>query len=169
MITLILGGNKSGKSEFALNLLEKRAKPGLFVATGKAKDLEFRQQINRHRLERAPELEVMEISLDLPQALRQAKIDFSCVLVDSLDYWLFAAREQGSEQDLVRDIVKELEGWDNGDLILVSCEAGLGPLPMSGEVRAYIRALGALNQACAQIAHQVFMVTAGLPLALKKA
>jgi adenosylcobinamide kinase/adenosylcobinamide-phosphate guanylyltransferase len=168
MITLVLGGNKSGKSDFALNLLEKQEKPALFIATGKAKDLEFRHQINDHRISRAPELEVMEVSLDLPQALRQAKADFSCVLVDSLDYWLFAARGQGCEQDLVRDFVNELKEWEGGDLILVSCEAGLGPLPMSGEVRSFIRALGALNQSCAQLAHQVFMVAAGLPLTLKK-
>ena len=45
MITLVLGGNKSGKSDFALDLLAKEEGPALFIATGKAKDLEFREQI----------------------------------------------------------------------------------------------------------------------------
>lgn len=170
MITLVLGGNKSGKSAFALDLLQKGAKPGLFVATGKARDFDFRRQIQKHRVERGPEPEVIEVNRDLPQTLRKAKADFSCVLVDSLDYWLFSIRESGFEKDILQVFTDELSDWNTGsDLILVSCEAGLGPLPASSGVRAFIRSLGALNQTCANIADEAYLVAAGLPLTLKKA
>ena len=33
MITLVLGGNKSGKSDFALDLMAKSPLPGVFIAT----------------------------------------------------------------------------------------------------------------------------------------
>ncbi len=168
MITLVLGGNKSGKSDFALDLLAKSATPGLFIATGKAKDMEFREQIQLHRQTRTPNLEVMEVSMDLPQTLRQAKLTFPAVLVDSLDYWLFAIRESGCEAEKVQELVDVLNDWDDTDLILVSCEAGLGPLPGGGGVRAFIRSLGALNQGAAKAADQAFLIAAGLPLTLKQ-
>jgi len=168
MITLVLGGNKSGKSDFALDLLAKSDSPGLFIATGKAKDLDFRQQIQQHRIERGPELEVMEVSEDLPQALRKAKLLFPSVLVDSLDYWLFACREAGCESDKVKELLEVLEDWNDTELVLVSCEAGLGPLPGGREVRAFIRSLGALNQGAAKAADQAFLLAAGLPLTLKQ-
>ncbi|WP_147820399.1 bifunctional adenosylcobinamide kinase/adenosylcobinamide-phosphate guanylyltransferase [Salidesulfovibrio onnuriiensis] len=167
MITLVLGGNKSGKSDFALDLLRKSEKPALFIATGKARDLEFRRQIHEHRISRGPGIEVMEVSTDLPQTLRKAKADFSCVLVDSLDYWLFAVREAGCEKERILEFKEVLDRWGATNLILVSCETGLGPLPLSGEVRAFIRGLGALNQACARIADRAYLVAAGLPLQLK--
>lgn len=168
MITLVLGGNKSGKSDFALDLLAKSPSPALFIATGKARDLEFREQIRQHRLDRDPAIEVMEVSSDLPQALERAKLAFPSVLVDSLDYWLFSIREEGRETDNIQEFMDVLEGLDNMNLILVSCETGLGPLPAGSAVRAFVRSLGALNQRVAVVADQAYLVAAGLPLTLKQ-
>lgn len=167
MITLVLGGNKSGKSDYALELLEAHPGPHAFIATGKAGDQEFRRQINTHRHERNPQIEVLEAGRDLPQKLRQANTDFRSVIADSLDFWLFASREAGSETENISKLLDVLENWRGAELILVSCEAGLGPLPMSGTVRAFIRSLGALNREVARIADAVHLVAAGLPLKLK--
>jgi len=168
MITLVLGGNKSGKYDFALDLMAKSAMPGVFIATGKARDIEFREQIRLHQQSRGPELEVMEVGEDLPQALKKAKLSFPSVLVDSLDYWLFSCREADCEADKIAEFQKVLENWGDTDLILVSCETGLGPLPGGSAVRAFIRSLGALNQSAAKVADQAFLVVAGLPLTLKQ-
>ncbi|MFH1914156.1 MAG: bifunctional adenosylcobinamide kinase/adenosylcobinamide-phosphate guanylyltransferase [Pseudomonadota bacterium] len=168
MITLVLGGNKSGKSDFALDLAAKGRQPTLFVATGKARDLEFREQIRLHRHNRGPELEVAEVDTGLPQRLGQAKLIFPTVVVDSLDYWLFACREAGCEAEMILELLEVLRNWNDGELVLVSCEAGLGPLPASSEIRAFIRSLGALNQSVASAADRVFLVAAGLPLLLKQ-
>ncbi|MBG0790787.1 MAG: bifunctional adenosylcobinamide kinase/adenosylcobinamide-phosphate guanylyltransferase [Desulfovibrionaceae bacterium] len=168
MITLVLGGNKSGKSDFALDLAAKTRKPALFIATGKARDLEFREQIRQHRINRAPKMEVLEVSSGLPQALQKAKLHFPSVIVDSLDYWLFSCRESGCEAERIQEFLDVLEGWDGKDLILVSAETGLGPLPAGSGVRAFIRSLGALNRRVATVADRAFLVAAGLPLTLKQ-
>lgn len=168
MITLVLGGNKSGKSDFALGLLAKGEGPALFVATGKARDLEFREQIRQHRLNRSPEMEVVEVSSGLPQTLQQAKLTFPSVVVDSLDYWLFTCCETGCEMEKIQELSDVLEGWNETNLILVSCETGLGPLPAGSEVRAFVRSLGALNQRIATVADRAYLVAAGLPLTLKQ-
>lgn len=168
MITLVLGGNKSGKSDFALDLAAQTGGRTLFIATGKARDLEFREQIRLHRQTRGPEMEVMEVSTDLPQALRHVKLDFPSVLVDSLDYWLFACQEAGCEEEKVRELEELLAGWDGADIILVSCETGMGPLPGNSQARAFIRSLGALNRRVARVADRAHLVAAGLPITLKQ-
>jgi adenosylcobinamide kinase/adenosylcobinamide-phosphate guanylyltransferase len=168
MITLVLGGNKSGKSDFALDLAANGPNPTLFMATGKARDLEFREQIRRHRQTRRPELEVVEVDQGLPQRLGQAKLNFPTVVVDSLDYWLFACNEAGCEDRKILEFLDVLKNWNDTELVLVSCEAGLGPLPAGSAVRAFIRSLGALNQSVARAADRVYLVAAGLPLILKQ-
>lgn len=168
MITLVLGGNKSGKSDFALDLLAKQREPGLFIATGKARDLEFREQIKRHRQTRSATIEVAEVAEDLPHTLRKARLTVRPLLVDSLDYWLFSCREAGCEKEKIQEFLEVLEDWNDTHLILVSCETGLGPLPAGSAVRAFIRSLGALNQCVARVADQAYLVTAGLPLTLKQ-
>ncbi|WP_316896506.1 bifunctional adenosylcobinamide kinase/adenosylcobinamide-phosphate guanylyltransferase [Pseudodesulfovibrio indicus] len=168
MITLVLGGNKSGKSDFALDLLAEMDGPPLFVATGKARDMEFREQIRQHRLSRSPMLEVTEVSEGLPQVLQKAKLNFPAVLVDSLDFWLFACLEAGCESEKVKEFMAVLDDWGSTELILVSCETGLGPLPASSAVRSFVRSLGALNKGVAARADRAFLVAAGLPLTLKQ-
>ena len=56
-----------------------------------------------------------------------------------------------------------------GPVVLVSNEVGLGVIPMGREVRAYVDALGRLNQQVAGVCQRVTLMAAGLPLALKSA
>lgn len=168
MITLVLGGNKSGKSAFALDLLEKAPGPRLFVATGKAMDMDFRRQILDHKQDRGPALPVVETGADLPAILRSITKGYNAVLIDSLDFWLFSCIPDESEDQCVDRMRNALQNWRGPDLILVSCEIGLGPLPASREARFFIRRLGRLNQAVARLADQAYLVCAGLPLTLKK-
>ncbi len=168
MITLILGGNKSGKSARALNLLVQGPAPRVLLATGRARDLSFRQQILAHRESRDPDIPVIEVGPDLPERLNKAKDEYSSILVDSMDFWLFAACEEGCERTRVEAFMQTLEHFGPGRLILVSCEIGLGPLPLSREAREFVRRLGGLNQKMAALAHEVELVVAGQPLTLKK-
>ncbi|WP_449241815.1 bifunctional adenosylcobinamide kinase/adenosylcobinamide-phosphate guanylyltransferase [Desulfovibrio sp.] len=167
MITLILGGNKSGKSAYALDLMKNMDGSGLLLATGRARDLSFRRQILAHRESRDPDIPVTEVGTDLPERMIRAKSEHPSVLVDSLDFWLFACREEGL--DRVPALLDVLDGWHGGNLILVSCEIGLGPLPAGAEARTFVRELGGLNQKVAALADTVIITVAGLPLTLKKA
>lgn len=167
MITFVLGGEKSGKSDFALELLLAAPEPRLFVATGKALDAAFREQIQRHRRERPADIPVIEAGADLAGALDAARGRFGSVLVDSLDFWLFAARQAASGRDHVRDLLSSLDSWRECEVVLVSAEIGLGPVAASAETRAFVRALGELNRAVAKRARRAWLVAAGLPLQLK--
>ena len=54
-----------------------------------------------------------------------------------------------------------------GPVVLVGNEIGLGVIPMGREVRAFVDALGMLNQQVAQACERVTLMAAGLPLTLK--
>ncbi len=55
-----------------------------------------------------------------------------------------------------------------GPLVLVGNEIGLGVIPMGAEVRAFVDALGRLNQDVAAVCQRVTLMAAGLPLTLKE-
>ena len=54
-----------------------------------------------------------------------------------------------------------------GPVVLVGNEIGLGVIPMGREVRAFVDALGRLNQDLAATCQRVTLMAAGLPLTLK--
>lgn len=54
-----------------------------------------------------------------------------------------------------------------GPLVLVGNEIGLGVIPLGQEVRAFVDALGLLNQMVAATCERVTLMSAGLPLVLK--
>ncbi len=56
-----------------------------------------------------------------------------------------------------------------GPVVLVGNEIGLGVIPLGREVRAFVDALGRLNQDVASVCQRVTLMAAGLPLFLKDA
>jgi len=166
LITLILGGNKSGKSDLGLTMLARSRQPGRIVVTGKALDAGFREQINRHRQSRPKGLEVVETDRCLRADLKRLSRAPGCILIDSLDFWLYQvpAEKRDEEIDALDDL---LQGWSSPDLIFVSCELGLGPLPASGETRRFCRDLGELHLRLARKSEMVYMAVAGCPLCVK--
>jgi adenosylcobinamide kinase/adenosylcobinamide-phosphate guanylyltransferase len=169
MIDLVLGGNKSGKSDFGLELLRRGPGPWTLVATGKSRDLAFREQIIAHRRSREADIAVQEADTDLAGALRLLGPARGSVLVDSLDFWMFslAGASRDHSARMRAEFLAGLEDWRGGNLILVSTEMGLGPLAFDGEIRAFARDLGQLNREIASISTSVYLVIAGLAQKLK--
>lgn len=168
MIRLILGGEKSGKSGHAWELFLKAPGPGVVMAMGRARDAAFRRQILKHRLERGPSAPVREPGLDLPEALGEALAGGRNVLVDSLDFWLFACMEAGFDRS--EELAESLAGFAAApapEVILVSCEVGLGPIAPTSLARRFARSQGALNQRLAALAADARLVVAGIPITLR--
>jgi adenosylcobinamide kinase / adenosylcobinamide-phosphate guanylyltransferase len=167
MITLILGGEKSGKSALALRCLEQSPVPHFFVGTAQARDMEMRRRINEHRKNRPPHIPSRESDMDLAAVLREESAKGGTILVDSLDFWLFSCIQANQEQQRKFDLLEALGSGLTADLILVSLEVGLGPIQAAAQTRVFVRSVGLLNQELATLAQEVFLVVAGLPLQLK--
>ena len=91
MITLVLGGARSGKSEVAERIAARLAGPVTYVATlvpGDDPDLAAR--IEAHRTRRPAGWRTVEAGAELPAVLRSVA---GPVLVDALGPWVAGARD----------------------------------------------------------------------------
>ncbi|OGB07093.1 MAG: adenosylcobinamide-phosphate guanylyltransferase [Burkholderiales bacterium RIFCSPHIGHO2_12_FULL_61_11] len=182
---LILGGQKSGKSRRAEVLAQRwlAQSPGhqaVLIATAQPRDDEMRERIARHqqdRAERLPGMATLEEPLQLAQAITQHSRTGTLVVVDCLTLWLtnLLMPAEKYEQNLVPAqypqaqaamLLSAVKGAA-GPVVLVGNEIGLGLIPMGRETRAFVDALGMLNQQVAQACERVTFMAAGLPLTLK--
>lgn len=165
---LVLGGARSGKSRYALELAEQTAPQRLFIATAAADDEEMAARIARHRAERGEGWTTLETTRDLNGALRNAHAR-SVALVDCLTLWLanlaFAGDDIGAEIERLCDGVGAL----GGPVVFVSNEVGLGIVPETPLGRDFRDWQGKLNQRMAAACDAVVFIAAGLPIALKPA
>ncbi len=173
MMHLVLGGERSGKSNFGLQWLAQSAMPRCCVVTGQPLDLGFRRQVRDHRMARPVDLPVFESGLDLLACLRNAlDREYSSILLDSLDFWLFSCLSQDSGERLeaftegLRDLNHDLDEV-SANLCMVSSEIGLGPIAADSATRAFARRLGGLHQQLAAMCDTVTLVLAGTPLSAK--
>jgi adenosylcobinamide kinase / adenosylcobinamide-phosphate guanylyltransferase len=172
MIRLLLGGTKSGKSALGEALLLAGPGPWRVIATGRALDFGFRERIAAHKRARPAEVAVIEAGAEALDRLAREAQAGGTVLFDSLDFWLFgrigARQPEDAATALARGLVP-FAGPGGPEVIVVSAEIGLGPLPADAATRRFAGELGTLNQAAAALAHDVRLVVAGVPLSLKEA
>ncbi|HAJ12703.1 MAG TPA: adenosylcobinamide-phosphate guanylyltransferase [Comamonadaceae bacterium] len=174
---LILGGQKSGKSRRAEALAREwlaRAPQhrALLMATGQAHDGEMRERIARHRRERAeqvPGLATLEEPRALADAIAQHGAAHVLIVVDCLTLWLTNWLMPPDAPGAPAPVAPLLEAIRRspGPVVLVGNEIGLGVIPLGPEVRAFVDALGSLNQQVAGVCERVTLMAAGLPLFIK--
>lgn len=146
----------------------------VFIVTAEAGDEEMQARIRRHRADRAKRLPGVA-TIEEPRALAEAVRDHSapdCLLViDCLTLWLANGHGQLDgfcDTAIAQDFLRSIEQCA-GPVVMVSNEIGLGVVPLGREVRAYVDALGWLNQQVARRCERVCLMVAGLPLWLKAA
>ena len=189
---LILGGQKSGKSRRAELLARTWLESGgehqaVLIATAQPWDAEMQVRIARHQADRAarvPGMRTVEEPLALAQAIQDHSRPDTLLVVDCLTLWLTNWRMPMHPKDLLSSepdqplalvsvdyvaLLLEAIAAAPGPLVLVGNEIGLGVIPMGAEVRAFVDALGLLNQQVAQVCERVTLMAAGLPLTLKAA
>ena len=176
MRTLVLGGIRSGKSQWAEAAIAESLTPGQLVhylATGQAADADpaWSQRIAAHRDRRLPHWRTVETG-DIATQLRQ--FPDTPTLVDDIGGWLTAtldhrrAWEGGSVSVDVDDLLAAVDEFCS-PLVLVSPEVGLTVLPATESGRRFADELGTLNQRLAVLCDRVTLVIAGNALPIKPA
>lgn len=167
MLTLILGGARSGKSRHAQERAAASGRPVTVIATARAGDREMAARIAHHQAERPPHWRTVEEPLALADVLAAAPADH-CLLVDCLTLWLLNLLEAGeTEFQSRRQALLATLPRLSGPVLLVANEVGLGIIPMGALSRRFVDEAGRLNQDLARLADQVVFVAAGLPMILK--
>src|SRR5688572_18279474 len=98
-LTLILGGARSGRSSYAQSLAEKTGTSVTFIATAAALDDEMSTRIQKHRGERSPDWETLEIPFDISSHLEQIKTEV--VILDCITLLVSNVLLQFVKEDFV--------------------------------------------------------------------
>ena len=173
MRVLVLGGIRSGKSEWAETVIAASVgaqRPVRYLATGAiADDDTWAARVAAHRDRRPQHWSTVETT-DVATELRS---DMSHTLVDDIGGWLTAAMDRagawtdGSVRADIDDLVDAVAGF-GAELVLVSPEVGLTVVPETVAGRRFADELGALNQRLAAQCDRVVLVVAGQPVPVKE-
>ena len=170
MVTLILGGARSGKSSFA-QARAAQADNVIYLATAEASDEEMRIKIERHRKDRPAGWKTVETPLDLDTAVKQYGNNNTVLLIDCLTTFTanLMMAEAGNKDAIFRRMerVREALRETLATVLLISNEVGLGVVPAYPSGHQFRDLLGEINQKFARISHNVIFMIAGLPLVLK--
>lgn len=168
LISLILGGARSGKSALGERRAAATGADVTYLATGVSApdDPEFAERIARHRERRPAEWKTIEVGRagDLVSELRSCS---GTALVDSLGTWLAGFQDFTVRPAALTECVLERAGRGLATVV-ISEEVSFGVHPASDAGRRFRDALGELNQAVAIVADDVILVVAGRALSLPK-
>ncbi|MBI4844848.1 MAG: bifunctional adenosylcobinamide kinase/adenosylcobinamide-phosphate guanylyltransferase [Nitrospirae bacterium] len=168
-IVFITGGARSGKSSFALREADKLEGRKAYIATAQALDEEMKGRIRRHKEERGAGWDTFEEPLKVSELLGKIKGEYCVIVLDCLTLWL--SNLMMADADVNNEIEKFLNALrvthHASRLLIVSNEVGMGIVPENELARRFRDMAGFLNQKAAEIADEVYLVTAGIPIKIK--
>lgn len=175
MLTLIIGGSGSGKSEYAENyvLAHAQGRKKYYIATMQVYDEEGKKRVKRHRMMRQGKgFETIEQQTRIEDASRQMEKS-GIVLLECLSN--LVANEMFSETDVeaadvvISRIASGLRQLQKGTkhLVIVSNNVFEDGIVYDETTMEYIRAMGVINQKIAEMAEEVVEVVVGIPIPVK--
>jgi adenosyl cobinamide kinase/adenosyl cobinamide phosphate guanylyltransferase len=169
VITLLVGGARSGKSALAVEIGRRYGGPVTFVATCAPFDDDLAARVARHRAER-PDWPTIEEPLDLAGAV--GRCGAGLAIVDCLTLWVGNVMHRGDDDARIEAAaaaaaelaVRRAERSE--PTVVISNEVGLGIHPESSAGRRYRDLLGRVNQLWAARAERTLLMVAGRALPL---
>jgi adenosylcobinamide kinase / adenosylcobinamide-phosphate guanylyltransferase len=173
-LVLLLGGARSGKSDFAERLAQTWSDRVIYVATAVAGDEEMAQRVVAHRARRPAHWHTVEAPSSIAAALEPKLAGGELVLLDCLTLLtsnlLIAEQDPSQAESRLAGELDDLLAIcrrRQAALIIVSNEVGQGLVPTYALGRQYRDVLGRANQRLAALADHVLYFVAGMPLDLK--
>jgi adenosylcobinamide kinase/adenosylcobinamide-phosphate guanylyltransferase len=169
-IVLVIGGCRSGKSRYALELAKKI--PGdrrIFIATCVPRDKEMEERIARHKKEREKSWSTIEVPINLPEAIIEYSTKGDLILVDCLTLWISNLILENDNIDMSEPIMRLTNSLEKAQrpIIIVSNEVGSGIVPDNRLARVFRDAVGFANQSIAESSDKVIWMIAGIPVPIK--
>lgn len=191
-LVLVLGGAKSGKSEFAEKLYAPQDNI-CYIATGvlQSSDPEMKLRILKHQQRRPSHWQTREQYQNIAQLISQKPrtgyiLDDVTMAVTNVFYDLLKNKVKAEQIDDYLDSLSitdlnqlkssvlsqwqqliEAQKLQHQSLVLVSNEVGLGIVPVTKQTRVLRDLYGEVNQVLAQAADIVYFVVSGIPLKIK--
>ncbi|MBR2216594.1 MAG: bifunctional adenosylcobinamide kinase/adenosylcobinamide-phosphate guanylyltransferase [Selenomonadaceae bacterium] len=177
-IILVTGGARSGKSAFAEKLAASLGKNIAYIATAEIYDGEMAYRVALHQKRRPAGWKTFEAPREAHVALATAKKNYDVALFDCLTMYLSnmlcAMPDSFSPEECHNAVTSKIAALVQaaeetaGTTIFVTNEVGGGIVPENKLARIYRDEAGLMNQQVVAAAHQVYLVTCGIPVDIKK-
>lgn len=174
MLTLILGGAKSGKTQYALDYaltIARQHQTALYMmatAPYDKNDVEMQQKIIAHQQQRAAyddDIITIEEQINIAQHISDEK---RVIMIDCLTLWLNnLIYHQCNITTSLDHIEQAIICHQQCNIVMISNELGMGIVPMDKETRDFREYHGQMNQSLAKIADKAYLIVAGMPITLK--
>lgn len=177
MITMVIGGSGSGKSEFAENIAVTSSKPLIYIATMQPFGEETLRKIERHHeLRKEKGFHTIEQYIDIEKATsawtREATVLLEC-MSNLLANEKYRPQEDSKKpltnlalvEKIVQGIV-EIEA-SCSHLVIVTNDVFASGEVYEEETMDYLRILGEINECLAKKADTVIEVVCGIPIWIK--
>ena len=169
-IIFILGGARSGKSSYAIELAKKNKKRVAFIATCQALDKEMAQRIKFHKKTRPRDWQTFEEPYKVSELLFKIGNKFEVILIDCLTLFVSNLMLKGLKEDTINEEVNSIVSAINkikAKAIIVSNEVGSGIVPENKLGRNFRDIAGKTNQIVAKESDEVFFMVSGIPCKIK--
>lgn len=178
MITVVIGGSGSGKSDYAEALLDDFSGQKYYVATMQIYDDEMRRKVERHRMRRSnKDFETIEQHKDIAEVIpviteadrsRMKAVLIECIsnlvanemFADDVDNKTDTADKILSEIKQVAEVVDEL--------VIVTNNVAEDGIDYDSTTLEYIRTISDVNIGLSQMADKVVEVVVGIPIIVKE-
>lgn len=166
-LTLITGGQRSGKSSFAQNLAEALSEEPVYLATARKWDEDFENRIKRHRKDRGENWTTIEEEKEI------GKLDLNgkTVVLDCVTLWLTNIYHD-NQYNVEASLQYAIQQWQqlkeqDATFLIVSNELGMGVHPENESARKFADLQGWMNQIIGKTANELYLMVAGVPMKIK--
>lgn len=168
MITLVTGGQRSGKSKFAEQLAIRNCANPVYIATAHIWDDEFRRRVDIHKQRRGPEWTTIEEALHVGNLTipAGATVLLDCLTLLSTNWLMECDNDTDVAFQRISEELHTLLGND-ADFILVTNEIGLGGISGNAMQRKFTDLQGSVNALAASMADDVYFSVSGIPVKIK--
>jgi len=169
-IIFVLGGTRSGKSEYAEELAIQANNKVAYIATCICSDKEMESRIDIHKKRRPVEWTTFEEPRNIANLVPTLNKEFNTALIDCLTIYTSNLMFDNLNKENILTNIKELLTAlqsSNCKSIIVSNEVGLGIVPESAMGREFRDIAGEVNKLVASQADTVFFVVSGIPMKIK--
>lgn len=177
MISIVTGGARSGKSEFAESLIKGDA---IYIATAENYDDEMDLRIKKH-VKRRDESGIKWRTVECLKNFDGLSGEEKYVLFDSLGVFVSNIMFSKTADDLsdksieetilvVRKELEKLLDWareNEKELVIVTDEVGMSIIPESKVARVYRDLIGTINKEVAAKCDRAYLVCMGIEVRLK--
>lgn len=169
-IILVIGGQRSGKSELAERLALDASPTPTYIATCQPRDEELERRVAIHKARREGQ---GWITVEAETLAEAAPVVDGSILIDSATMLasnaFFAAGEDDRRalETVLADFDRFTERSFNSVIVVVSDEIGLGGVSENAMMRRFADLMGLFNRHIAEMSEKVYLTVAGIPLQIK--